>query len=69
MNKETGTCLISFLSRKFSIVIHVRGTRKHSYSILLRPLKGKEENSEFPIAPMNAFRRGIKRLQKGLPVR
>jgi hypothetical protein len=41
--------------------------QENIHPILLRPLKGKEENSEFPIAPMNAFRRGIKRLQKEPP--
>lgn len=38
----------------------VQFTRKCTSLSLLKPLQGKEKNLEFPVAPVNAFRREVK---------
>lgn len=62
MNKEISAGLSSEISggRKFSMVVHGRDTRRYTHLSFLQPLEGEEENSGFPIAPMNVFRRGVK---------
>lgn len=42
------------------MVDHRRDVRTHSHLSLLKPLEGKGENLEIPVALMNAFRKVVK---------